>query len=136
MNTCRKTTCRRLRNLILVLRWQQRIMRTSTTTIPNANISACLLAGTVPNNTSGADHLTVWPLSDFTPVEYLPWAMEARPKSETRACPCPSMRMFGLENVRACSVTAFFDCCRTHPLEIPMKHMAIVEIVETFGHVQ
>ena len=52
-------TCRRLRKLALRLGWQQRIMRISTITLPNGNISACSLAGTGLNGTSGTDRLSV-----------------------------------------------------------------------------
>lgn len=56
----------------LVSQFLRKMVHTSTTTIPNANISACLLADTVPNRTSGADHRTVRPLSDLRPKECLP----------------------------------------------------------------
>ena len=78
--------------------WRSRRgVRTSTTTIPKANTSACLLVTQSPNKISGADHLAVCPLSDLGPMVYLPCAIDARPKSQTRALPEPSTRMFGLE---------------------------------------
>ena len=46
------------------------------------------------------------------------------------------MRIFCLENVRDCSVTTSFDCCGTYTLEIPVKHMTIIEVVEPFGHIK
>ena len=118
------------------LRQSTKGARTSTTTIPKAKISACLLVTHSPNKISGADHLAVCPLSDLRPVVYLPYAIEASPKSQTRALPEPSIRIFGFEKSTEYPDITLFDEYGTYALQIPMHHMTVVEVIETLSHIQ
>ena len=64
-------------------------MRTSTMTIPNANISPFLLAGTVRNNSCSVAFVRLHT------SKILALGIDA----STRACPWPSIRMLGSKNV-------------------------------------
>ena len=100
-------------------------MRTSPTTIPNANISACLLAGRVPNNSYSVAFVRLHTSKIFAPgIDASTWA-----------CPWSSIRILGSKNVSYLIGCPFVANGRP-TLQIFVEHMTGVKVEDVPSHVQ
>jgi len=100
-------------------------------TIAKEKMSASLL-GSCPSKTSGAAHRGVLPCREALRMVSMVWVTLVRPKSVMRACLELSTRIFTWPRV---NVVVERGLETTHSLEVPMNHVAEVEVAESLGNV-